>query len=390
MPAFNTMPFSGTETGLVHFGPFSPYVPFYPANALELGHIQSGTYIDEEYSLSSLMMSMVPASQTLFSDLSLGETFAEMPQAEKDRNLNNGPPLPSVQSNSPFCQVSPPTPSLRSSWKQPHNHWLSRMEMKQHHASGVSQRYQAFGSTQTQQQQPQRKLLGITTPKDIVFESNEPGQPDSFTLSFQKSKYMEMNQDRTADQRTPESIDEEFISGSRCLNLQMPHHSPTVMPPILQQHTPPDPTFLCASSVGSSELPLVSRVPKRLSKSSANGVMSLPQRRHRRSTHRVATQNNTNRIGASRQETNGFCNSQATLYSCHKVNPRTGELCRITFSRPYDLTRHEDSIHNNKKRPQCNLCIEENTFSRADALKRHYRVCHPDVELAIKHQRRDS
>jgi len=52
----------------------------------------------------------------------------------------------------------------------------------------------------------------------------------------------------------------------------------------------------------------------------------------------------------------------------------------LVFSRPYDLARHEHTIHRNrKKRVQCPYCREEKTFSRNDALTRHMRVYHPEA-----------
>ncbi|KAI5465132.1 hypothetical protein BGZ63DRAFT_343841, partial [Mariannaea sp. PMI_226] len=62
---------------------------------------------------------------------------------------------------------------------------------------------------------------------------------------------------------------------------------------------------------------------------------------------------------------------------CDKINPTTGKPCISTFSRPYDLTRHNNTIHNSQKqRPRCKLCTKEKTFSRQDALMRHYRQHH--------------
>jgi uncharacterized Zn-finger protein len=87
--------------------------------------------------------------------------------------------------------------------------------------------------------------------------------------------------------------------------------------------------------------------------------------------------------------TSSLLNSQAGPHRCDRINPSTGKPCNTVFSRPYDLTRHEDTIHNaRKQKVRCDLCTEEKTFSRADALTRHYRVCHPDVELPGKHRRR--
>jgi 26S proteasome regulatory subunit N4 len=72
-------------------------------------------------------------------------------------------------------------------------------------------------------------------------------------------------------------------------------------------------------------------------------------------------------------------NSQAGPHRCDRINPSTGKPCNTIFSRPYDLTRHEDTIHNARKmKVRCPLCKEDKTFSRSDALTRHYRVVHPD------------
>jgi hypothetical protein len=65
-------------------------------------------------------------------------------------------------------------------------------------------------------------------------------------------------------------------------------------------------------------------------------------------------------------------NSQAGPHKCERTNPTTGKPCNTVFSRPYDLTRHEDTIHNvRKQKVRCALCVEEKTFSRNDALTRH-------------------
>ncbi|TLD28931.1 hypothetical protein PspLS_03116 [Pyricularia sp. CBS 133598] len=87
--------------------------------------------------------------------------------------------------------------------------------------------------------------------------------------------------------------------------------------------------------------------------------------------------------------TSQLLNTQHGPHKCNRINPSTGKPCNTIFSRPYDLTRHEDTIHNGRKQKvRCDLCTEEKTFSRADALTRHYRVCHPDVEFPGKHRRR--
>ena len=82
-------------------------------------------------------------------------------------------------------------------------------------------------------------------------------------------------------------------------------------------------------------------------------------------------------------------NTQAGPHRCERINPSTGKPCNSVFSRPYDLTRHEDTIHNaRKQKVRCQLCTEEKTFSRGDALTRHMRVVHPEVEWPTKQRRR--
>ena len=78
-------------------------------------------------------------------------------------------------------------------------------------------------------------------------------------------------------------------------------------------------------------------------------------------------------------------NTQAGPHKCERINPSTGKPCNSIFSRPYDLTRHEDTIHNaRKQKVRCQLCVEEKTFSRNDALTRHMRVVHPEVDFPGK------
>ena len=82
-------------------------------------------------------------------------------------------------------------------------------------------------------------------------------------------------------------------------------------------------------------------------------------------------------------------NSQAGPHKCDRINPSTGKPCNSIFSRPYDLTRHEDTIHNSRKQKvRCQFCTEEKTFSRNDALTRHMRVVHPDVDFPGKTKRK--
>lgn len=67
------------------------------------------------------------------------------------------------------------------------------------------------------------------------------------------------------------------------------------------------------------------------------------------------------------------------LNQCERINPSTGKPCDTIFSRPYDLTRHEDTIHNTRKQKViCHSCLGGKSFSRNDALIRHIRKVHPE------------
>jgi hypothetical protein len=48
-------------------------------------------------------------------------------------------------------------------------------------------------------------------------------------------------------------------------------------------------------------------------------------------------------------------------------------------------SRREDTIQNNhKQKVRCPLCVEEKIFSHSDALTRHMRVIHPEIDVPIK------
>lgn len=106
--------------------------------------------------------------------------------------------------------------------------------------------------------------------------------------------------------------------------------------------------------------------------------------RHKREAHRQTTPG-----GHLVTRDTSLRNSQAGPHKCERINPSTGKPCNSIFSRPYDLTRHEDTIHNSRKlKVRCHLCTEEKTFSRNDALTRHMRVVHPEVDWPGKQRRR--
>ena len=109
--------------------------------------------------------------------------------------------------------------------------------------------------------------------------------------------------------------------------------------------------------------------------------------KHKRKGHGQTQGNRARRTEgvAGVASNNGVIDSQAGPHRCDRLNPHSGKPCSAGFSRPYDLTHHEDTIYNaRKQRVRCSLCTEDKTFSCADALSRHYCICHPNVELPNK------
>lgn len=88
--------------------------------------------------------------------------------------------------------------------------------------------------------------------------------------------------------------------------------------------------------------------------------------KHRREAHRHGTPMNREAIIRSQHQ---------GPHRCSRINPTTNKPCNVIFSRPYDLTRHEDTIHNSaRQKVRCEICNDEKTFSRHDALTRHKKV----------------
>jgi len=79
--------------------------------------------------------------------------------------------------------------------------------------------------------------------------------------------------------------------------------------------------------------------------------------------------------------------SQAGPHFCRRIDV-TGKRCNSSFSRPYDLTRHEDTRHGQKGKIQCPVCHDQSLFSRRDALTRHMKSNHPDVQPTPKPKRK--
>lgn len=114
--------------------------------------------------------------------------------------------------------------------------------------------------------------------------------------------------------------------------------------------------------------------------------------KHKREGHRQVSPQNRSQTPTGASSAAALLasrNSQAGPHKCERINPSTAKPCNSVFSRPYDLTRHEDTIHNaRKQKVRCQFCTEDKTFSRNDALTRHMRVVHPEVDFPGKTKRK--
>lgn len=252
------------------------------------------------------------------------------------------------------------------------------------------------------------------SPKDAVLEFNESEADGLFPLFPQNSSGFEID---TLSKTAPSSDHNESYIGQNMgslhqndqfgylpsqvpMGIQVPQQYPFIARPATSHDTPPRLSSSGASSVVSGGNTPAPRT-RPTSRGAEGGTYTCTYhgctlrfetptllQKHKREGHRQ-----TQGLGAPRVQdmgmASGLLNTQAGPHRCDRINPSTGKPCNTVFSRPYDLTRHEDTIHNaRKQKVRCNLCTEEKTFSRADALTRHYRVCHPDMELPGKSRRR--
>ncbi|KAH0250716.1 hypothetical protein KCV00_g99, partial [Aureobasidium melanogenum] len=84
--------------------------------------------------------------------------------------------------------------------------------------------------------------------------------------------------------------------------------------------------------------------PARQSLSSTGTATSSPEEDRRSSSPVTGTLGSSMTAAALAER-----NSQQGPHKCTRINPSTGKPCNSIFSRPYDLTRHEDTIHNRQK-----------------------------------------
>lgn len=148
-------------------------------------------------------------------------------------------------------------------------------------------------------------------------------------------------------------------------------------------------TYTCTAPLCSARFDTAAKLHKHRRENHPSSPPRTPSTPYAPSTTSHTPTSATFPSGASSSAAAMNRNQQTGPHRCERINPTSGKPCNTVFSRSYDLTRHEDTIHNGKKQKvRCRLCTEEKTFSRNDALTRHMRVVHPEVDFPGKKARR--
>ncbi|KAI0556301.1 hypothetical protein F4679DRAFT_569809 [Xylaria curta] len=397
----------------------------------KLDRTMTDIYNDELYSPNFTITSASPSPQTHLALSPTNDLFSQRIQAANSRHLYAAQsPVSSESRGSPFRQGSPYA-SIVNEFPQVGTNQV-RLESAQQlrerkKAEEDARQLQQQMARNSQQEQQQQHTPSTISPKDAVLEFNEadvdanfplfpPQEANTYNLSQHDGS---VNMNKATSQQSPspfQSMSTTPANNSFTFtmpsNVQIPQqysYIPRQQSQSQQQQlTPSASTFSRMSSAEASNTDGASSnndaIVQRPENTAAEGgtytctyhgctrrfdTPALLQK-HKREGHRQANALNHLRSPASiGLPENSAANSQAGPHKCNRINPSTGKPCNTVFSRPYDLTRHEDTIHNaRKQKVRCQLCTEDKTFSRADALTRHYRVVHPDVELPGKHRRR--
>lgn len=386
-------------------------------------------YTDELYNPNFTFTSASPPQTVAMSPSN--DVFAQRLHAANSQHLSaaQSPESNASRDRSPFRQCSPYA-SAANDFTQ-----MGMNQVRLGSAQHLREKRKAEQDAREIQHQMARSSArqhdgtpNTISPKDAVLDFNEPDDGSNFPLFSphethgfkmeplshdshsvlsqqpQPQQQQTNQQFRSMNSTTPVQSSFNFSMPS---NMHMPQQYPFVSRPQHDQHpqetTPSASSFSRVSSTetstpdfsdGSMQKPARTNADSGTYTCTYHGCnlrFETPAllQKHKREGHRQATALNSIRGSPVPGMTSNLLNSQAGPHKCERINPSTGKPCNTVFSRPYDLTRHEDTIHNaRKQKVRCNLCTEEKTFSRADALTRHYRVCHPDVEFPGKHRRR--
>jgi len=417
-------PDSGLSQDYMNDYSYSPCasLAFASGNVPKLARTITDVFGDELYDPSFAMTSPTPTQKSHITLSSNNELFRKRLNAANSQHLAaaQSPLSSDARDLSPFRQDSPYASGISELPQVGTN--KARLESEQQRR----ERSEAEQGRRQQQQLAQASRGGAEqqstpttiSPKDAVLDFNEAECDSNFPLfpPHEASTFgpgNKINRNTMNGAGTQQSVSpfpsipatpvQNGFDFSMPSNINLLHTYPYVQRQISQQQTPSASTYSRMSSAEASNAEV----------SSSDGHVQRPDRtaadggtytctyhgctlrfdtpallqKHKREGHRQA--NVLNHLRNPVLPMHSAANSQAGPHRCDRINPSTGKPCNTVFSRPYDLTRHEDTIHNaRKQKVRCDLCTEEKTFSRADALTRHYRVCHPDVEFPGKHRKR--
>lgn len=380
----------------------------------KLDRTMTDVYSDELYNPNFSITSTAPSQPGQTSMSPTHDMFVQRVQAANNQHLSaNQSPISTIsRGRSPFRQGSPLAPTLTHNQASANMRHNSAQKMRD---SAKVEQDSAQVLRQTMAQSNSTGTPQTISPKDAVLEFNDTDASNNFPLfPQQQPQGFDGNQLAKAPTHTNDfgslSLDttgfDNFLTSQISSNdMQLPQQYPFVAKPRQELPSGTNGSYSLSSRMGSS--------PALTPDSAASGSAQRPEhvgadggtytctyhgcsqrfetptllQKHKREGHRQAH----GLSGLRRPEgpTATYFNTQAGPHKCERINPSTGKPCNTVFSRPYDLTRHEDTIHNGRKQKvRCDVCTEEKTFSRADALTRHYRVCHPDLEFPGKHRKR--
>ncbi|KUJ22955.1 uncharacterized protein LY89DRAFT_574248 [Mollisia scopiformis] len=409
----------------------------YRSSVPKLDRTMTDVYADELYNPSFQITSAAPTSTPSIAVSPQNDVFSQRLQAATSQHLSANTQTPLTipsRERSPFRQGSPLAPSGNSFGNQSPNVRFGT-------ATHMREQQKLENDARALQQQLERTSPEHTTPKtispkdvDLVYhESEEDSKTPLFPPqqnqrpSYQKQHLMAhetTESDDNTSQRSygsmatsrresssaysnssvPQQSSFNFAPPSVPGSVRVPQQYPFVpqarqQPSNLSNVTEEFPATLTSMESSSSEYAPESDIKKPEGATANSGGYSCtyhgctlrfesPQKlqRHKREGHR-----NSASISGSNADEAGMTsrNSQAGPHKCERINPSTNKPCNTIFSRPYDLTRHEDTIHNaRKQKVHCPICTEEKSFSRNDALTRHLRVVHPEHADLSKSRRR--
>lgn len=383
-------------------------------NIPKLDRTMTDVYSDELYSPNFAITSTPPSQPQLQTLSPPSDIFNQRLNAANTQHLNvSHSPLPSIPRgrSSPFRVNSPFAPASND-FGSSSNGMAVNTAMRMREQSKASQDAQILQQQMARARGNEPETPKTISPKDAMLDFHETdGSQHDIPLFASQSGNLDLEQLELAKSMMPQNIGQHFMNmppeqfnylapqmGSN--NMHLPQQYPFISRPG-QIHNQSPPRLSSSGSSSGSAGSTPNMLSRPMGTHADGGTYTCTYhgctlrfetpallQKHKREGHRQAH----GLVGPRPHEigmTSSLLNSQAGPHRCDRINPSTGKPCSTVFSRPYDLTRHEDTIHNaRKQKVRCDMCTEEKTFSRADALTRHYRVCHPDVELPGKHRRR--